>query len=36
LLGVDYALLWGVLTFFFSFVPYLGIFVATIPSVLLA
>jgi predicted PurR-regulated permease PerM len=36
LLGVDFALLWGVLTFFLSFIPYLGIFVATIPSVLLA
>jgi predicted PurR-regulated permease PerM len=36
LLSVDYALLWGVLTFFLSFIPYLGIFIATIPSVLLA
>jgi predicted PurR-regulated permease PerM len=36
LLGIDYALLWGVLTFFLSYIPYIGIFVATIPSVLLA
>ena len=36
LLGIDFALLWGVLTFFLSFVPYLGIFLATVPSVLLA
>jgi predicted PurR-regulated permease PerM len=35
-LGVDFALLWGVLTFFLSFVPYIGIIVATIPAVLLA
>ena len=36
LLGIDYALLWGTLLFFFSFVPYIGIFLATIPPVLLA
>ena len=36
LLGVDFALLWGVLTFFLSFIPYIGIVVATIPAVLLA
>jgi AI-2 transport protein TqsA len=36
LLGVDYAVLWGVLMFFLSFVPYLGIFVASVPPVLLA
>jgi predicted PurR-regulated permease PerM len=36
MLGVDFALLWGVLTFFLSYVPYLGITLATIPSVLLA
>ena len=35
-LGIDFALLWGVLTFFLSYVPYLGIFLATLPSVLLA
>ncbi len=36
ILGIDFALLWGVLTFFLSFVPYIGIFLATTPSVLLA
>jgi len=36
LLGIDFALLWGVLTFFLSYVPYLGITLATIPAVLLA
>jgi AI-2 transport protein TqsA len=36
LLGVDYPLLWGVLTFFLSYVPYLGLVVATIPPMLLA
>lgn len=36
IIGIDFALLWGVLTFFLSFVPYLGIFLATTPSVLLA
>jgi predicted PurR-regulated permease PerM len=35
-LGIDFALLWGVLTFFLSYIPYLGIFLATLPSVLLA
>ena len=36
LLGVDFPLLWGVLTFFLSFIPYIGMFLASIPSVLLA
>jgi predicted PurR-regulated permease PerM len=36
LLGIDYALLWGTLLFFFSFVPYIGIFLASVPPVLLA
>ncbi len=36
LLGVDFPLLWGVLTFFLSFVPYVGMFLASLPSVLLA
>jgi predicted PurR-regulated permease PerM len=35
-MGIDYALLWGILTFFLSYIPYVGIFIATIPSVLLA
>ena len=36
LLGIDFALLWGTLLFFFSFIPYLGIFLATVPPTLLA
>jgi AI-2 transport protein TqsA len=36
LLGVDFPLLWGILTFFLSFIPYVGMFVASVPSVLLA
>lgn len=36
LLGVDFALLWGVLTFFLSYIPYIGIVLATAPAVLLA
>ena len=34
-LGIDFALLWGVLTFFLGFIPYLGIFISTaLPTVL--
>ena len=36
LLGVDFPVLWGVLTFFLSFVPYVGLVIATAPAVLLA
>jgi len=36
LLGIDLALLWGTLLFFFSFIPYLGIFLASVPPILLA
>ena len=36
LLGVDFPLLWGVLTFFLSFVPYVGLVIAVAPAVLLA
>jgi predicted PurR-regulated permease PerM len=36
LVGVDYALLWGVLTFFLSYIPYLGIVLAGAPAVILA
>ena len=36
LLGVDFPLLWGVLTFFLSFVPYVGLVLAVAPAVLLA
>ncbi len=35
-LGVDYALLWGVLAFFLSYIPYIGLILATIPGVVLA
>lgn len=34
-MGIDFALLWGVLTFFMGFIPYLGIFIATaLPTIL--
>jgi AI-2 transport protein TqsA len=36
LLGVDFPLLWGILTFFLSFVPYIGLFIAVTPAVVLA
>jgi len=36
LLGIDFPLLWGALLFFMSFVPYIGIFAASAPPVLLA
>jgi predicted PurR-regulated permease PerM len=36
LLGVDFPLLWGILTFFFSFVPYIGLVLAVTPAVVLA
>jgi AI-2 transport protein TqsA len=35
-LGVDFPLLWGILTFFLSFVPYIGLFIALTPAVFLA
>jgi len=34
--GIDYALFWGVLIFLLSYVPYVGLFLATIPPALLA
>ena len=34
--GVQFALMWGVLTFFFSFIPYLGIILACSGPILLA
>jgi AI-2 transport protein TqsA len=36
ILGVDFPLLWGILTFFLSFVPYVGLFLALTPAVVLA
>ena len=35
-LGVDYALLWGLLAFFFNFVPNIGSIIAAVPAVMLA
>jgi predicted PurR-regulated permease PerM len=35
-LGVDHPLLWGLLVFLLSYVPYIGLFVAMTPPVLLA
>lgn len=35
-LGVDYALLWGVVAFFLSYIPYIGLLMAMIPPALLA
>jgi len=36
LLGVDYALLWGILTFVLSYIPYIGLLTAMIPPTILA
>jgi AI-2 transport protein TqsA len=33
---VDFPLLWGILTFFLSFVPYIGLVLAVTPAVVLA
>lgn len=33
---INFALLWGLLTFFLGFIPYLGIIIAAIPPVLVA
>lgn len=35
-LGVDYAVLWGLLAFLLNFVPTVGSFIAAVPAVLLA
>jgi predicted PurR-regulated permease PerM len=36
LLGVDYFVLWGVLAFVLSYVPYIGLFTAMVPPAILA
>ncbi len=36
ILGVDYALLWGLIAFLFHFVPNIGALIAAVPAVLLA
>ena len=36
LLGVDYPVLWGLLAFFFNFVPNIGSIIAAVPAILLA
>ncbi|MEC4724749.1 AI-2E family transporter [Shewanella sp. D64] len=36
IIGVDYALLWGVVAFLFNYIPNIGSIIAAIPSVLLA
>jgi predicted PurR-regulated permease PerM len=36
LLGVEYALLWGFLVFLFRYIPYVGIWFAALPPVLLS
>jgi predicted PurR-regulated permease PerM len=35
-LGIDYAILWGVLVFLLSFIPYIGLVIAAIPPIMLA
>lgn len=36
LFDINFALLWGLLTFFLGFIPYIGIILAAIPAVLIA
>jgi len=34
--GIDFAILWGVLIFLLSYVPYIGLIIASIPPIMLA
>lgn len=34
--GIDYAILWGVLIFLLSYIPYIGLVIASIPPIMLA
>jgi len=36
ILGVDYAVLWGIIAFLFNYVPNIGSIIASVPAVLLA
>ena len=36
IIGVDFALLWGVLSFFMSFVPKIGFFLSLVPPAIMA
>ena len=36
ILGVDFAVLWGILSFLFNFVPNIGFYIALIPPVIIA
>ncbi len=36
IVGVDLAILWGVLTIVLSYIPYIGLFIACVPAVILA
>jgi predicted PurR-regulated permease PerM len=36
ILGVDYAVLWGLIAFLLNFIPTVGSFIAAVPAVLLA
>jgi AI-2 transport protein TqsA len=36
ILGVDFPLMWGILTFFLSFIPWIGLPIAVAPAVILA
>lgn len=35
-LGVDFAIVWGLLAFLLSFIPYIGLFIAGVPPVFMA